>query len=403
MSLYSYKAVSQKGEVIKGRLTAQSEPELESKLKQSGLDIVSSKVVTESNIMSALSGVSLEEIILICIHLHHLEEAGVPLLDSLSDLRDTSENPKLRQVLMDLYDALKNGATLSQAMGQHPKVFDAIFVGLIKAGERTGNFAEIFGHLEHHYKWVAVLRSKIKKATYYPVFLMFLMTGVVAMMMIFVVPKLTVFLKSQNIALPVYTTALINLSDFVGSYWPFILITPIIIFVIIKVLRWTSKRASFYLDMAILYIPAVGIVIRKIEIARFCHFFAITYKSGIGVLECLQASEDVVQNLVIKKAISRIRDEVMEGNNLTESITRTGAFPSLVTRMFKVGEDSGNLDKSLENINLFYDQEINNAVDGLVGVIQPFLTFVMGGMLMWITLAVFGPIYGSFGNVGKGR
>lgn len=401
MSLYSYKAVNQQGEVIKGRLTAQSEPELESKLKQSGLDIVESKVVTESNIMSALAGVSLEEIILICIHLHHLEEAGVPLLDSLSDLRDTSENPKLRQVLMDLYDALKNGATLSQAMAQHPKVFDSIFVGLIKAGERTGNFAEVFGHLEHHYKWVGVLRAKIKKATYYPVFLLFLMVGVVAMMMVFVVPKLTVFLKSQNIELPFYTIALINLSDFVGAYWAFILATPIGLFVTVKIMGWSSPKAAFYIDMAKLYIPAVGTVIRKIEIARFCHFFAITYKSGIGILECLKASEDVVQNLVIKKAISKIRDEVMEGNNLTKSITLTGEFPSLVTRMFKVGEDSGNLDKSLENINLFYDAEINSAVDAMVGVIQPFLTFVMGGMLMWITLAVFGPIYGSFGSVGK--
>ncbi|MFI4984270.1 MAG: type II secretion system F family protein, partial [Rickettsiales bacterium] len=403
MSLYSYRAVNQHGEVIKGKLTAQSEMELETKLKQSGLDIVDSKVVNENSILSAFSGVTLKELILVCIHLHHLEEAGVPLLDSISDLRDTSENPKLRQVLMDLYDSLKNGSTLSLALSKHPAVFDPIFVGLVKAGERTGNFAEIFAHLEQHYKWVGLLRAKIKKATYYPVFLMFLMIAVVAMMMVFVVPKLTVFLKSQNIALPAYTTALINLSDFMASYWEFIVFTPIILFVAIKIACKSSKKASFYRDKVLLFLPAVGNVIRKIEIARFCHFFAITYKSGIGILECLQASEDVVNNLVIKQAIMDIRDDVGKGTNLTQAITNTKEFPSLVTRMFKVGEDSGNLDRSLENINHFYDEEINTAVDALVGVIQPMLTFVMGGMLMWITLAVFGPIYGSFGNVGKGR
>ncbi len=400
MSIYSYKALTSDGEVVKGRLPAGSEAELESKLKQSNLDLISSSEVRSTNI-NLFGNITLQEIILICIHLHHLEEAGVPLLDSIADLRDTAENPKLRHIMMDLYDSLKNGKTFSQAVEAHPKIFDKIFVGLIKAGERTGNFAEVFAHLEHHYKWVVVLRDKIKKATYYPIFLLFLMMGVIALMMIFVIPKLTVFLLSQNIELPLYTRALIALSKFVGEYWLALLIVPVISFVGIKVLQNTSKKVSQYIDLIIINLPIVGIVIRKIEIARFCHFFAITYKSGIGILECLDASADVVNNQTIKQAIGRMRKDVMDGKRLTESLMLTGEFPQLVVRMFKVGEDSGNLDNALKNINLFYDAEINASVDNMVGVLQPALTIMMGGLMMWITISVFGPIYGSFGNVGK--
>ena len=166
-------------------------------------------------------------------------------------------------------------------------------------------------------------------------------------------------------------------------------------------MKATSQKFAYYLDVATINLPVIGIVIRKIEIARFCHFFAITYKSGIGILECLDSSADVVQNQVIKRAIGRMRKDIMDGRRLTDSLMMTGEFPQLVVRMFKVGEDSGNLDNALKNINLFYDAEINTSVDNMVGVLQPALTLMMGGLMMWITIAVFGPIYGSFGNVGK--
>jgi type IV pilus assembly protein PilC len=401
MSVYSYKALNSEGQVVRGKLPAANEAELESKLKQSDLDLISSDLVRETSFSLLGGSVTLEELILVCIHLHHLEEAGVPLLDSIADLRDAAENPKLRQIMMDLYDSLKNGKTFSQALESHPKVFDKIFIGLIKAGERTGNFADVFAHLEHHFKWVGDLRAKIKKATYYPTFLLFLMIGVVTLMMVFVIPKLTAFLLSQNIELPVYTTALIATSKFLGEHWLSIAISPVIFYFIVKMIKLSSLRGAYLVDVVKINLPVVGIVIRKIEIARFCHFFAITYKSGIGILECLDSSADVVQNLVIKNAIKQMRKDVTDGRRLTEALMMSGEFPQLVIRMFKVGEDSGNLDNALVNINTFYDAEINTAVSNMVGFMQPALTLVMGGLMMWITLSVFGPIYGSFGSVGK--
>jgi type IV pilus assembly protein PilC len=403
MSTFSYKAVDQKGKVVKGKLTATSEAELESKLKQSNLDLVDARQLSDSKLSTMFSTIDLRELVVMCIHLHHLEKAGVPLLDSIADLRDTSENPKMRHLMMDIYDSLRNGKTFSEALEMHPTVFDKIFVGLIKAGERTGNFAEIFGHLEHHYKWVHELRQRIKKATYYPIFLLFLMAAVIGMMMTFVIPKLTVFLKSQNIELPFYTTSLMAFSDFVVGYWQFLIAVPIILYLSLKIAAIVSKPAAYYIDVAWMNMPIIGMVIRKIEIARFCHFFAITYKSGIGILDCLESGVDVVKNRVMREAIARIKFEVSDGRRLTDAIAMSGEFPQLVVRMFKVGEDSGNLDQSLENINEFYDEEVNNSIDGMVGVMQPTLTIMMGGLMMWITIAVFGPIYGSFGAIGKNQ
>lgn len=401
MSIYSYKALDQLGNTVKGKLPANSEAELESKLKQSNLDLVDSRKLQENKFSAMLSSISIRDIIVMCIHLHHLEKAGVPLLDSIADLRDTSENPKMRQLMMDIYDGLRNGKTFSEALEAHPNTFDKIFVGLIKAGERTGNFAEIFGHLERHYKWVNELRQRIKKATYYPIFLLFLMSGVVGMMMTFVIPKLTVFLKTQNIALPFYTTALMATSDFVLGYWHFLIGFPFLLYIGAKIAGIVSKPAAFYIDLAKINLPIIGLVIRKIEIARFCHFFAITYQSGIGILDCLDSATDVVKNKVMRNAIAKIKSDVTDGMRLTQAISTSGEFPQLVVRMFKVGEDSGNLDQSLENINQFYDEEINDSIDAMVGILQPLLTMTMGGLMMWITIAVFGPIYGSFGSIGK--
>ena len=401
MLIFSYKALDNKGSIIKGKLPAGSEAELESKLKQSGLDLIEADKIKEGFLTSMFSSISTKEIIVMCIHFYHLESAGVPILDAIADLRDTSDNPKMREIMMDIYDALKNGQTFSQALEAHPKIFDKIFVGLIKAGERTGDFASIFGHLEHHYKWVDELRSRIKKATYYPIFLLFLMMAVLAMMMTFVIPKLVVFLKQQNIDLPFYTTALIGFSDFFSNYWHVSIALPVFIFVGIRFTYYISEGGAYFFDRMFLNMPIFGPVIRKIEIARFCHFFAITYTSGIGILECLDSAIDVVQNRVMKKTIMEMKQDIIEGKQMTEALSKSQQFPSMVVRMFKVGEDSGNLDDSLENINKFYDEEINDSIDKMVGMLQPTLTIIMGGLMMWITISVFGPIYGSFGEVGK--
>jgi type IV pilus assembly protein PilC len=160
-----------------------------------------------------------------------------------------------------------------------------------------------------------------------------------------------------------------------------------------------SEDFAYNVDQFKLLVPYVGPTIQKIDLARFCHFFGIMYKSGLGILECLETANSIVSNRVLRESVAIVKKSVSEGNSITESLRMSNQFPNLVIRMFKVGEDSGNLDVTLENINFFYDREVDDSVSNMVGVIQPALTIVMGGIMMWVSMAIFGPLYNSFSKM----
>lgn len=398
MPLFQYTTLNEKGHKIKGKMNAANEMDLEERLKAIGLDLLDSKFVKEKK-NPFFGKVSTEDLVILCVQFEQLELAGVPILETISDLRDTSDSIKMKNVMAEVYESVKSGKVLSSSLSEHPKVFDNIFVSLIEAGEKTGNLHEIFHHLSHHLKWVSALKRKVKKATYYPSFLLLLMFGIIALMMLFVIPKLSSFLIAQDFDLPVYTQALISTSDFFVDYWHFIFGGLFAVFLIVRFLIKISESFRYSLDILKISLPVMGSTLRKIEIARFCHFFGIMYKSGIDILECLEVANKVVVNRIIKENIVIILKSVSEGNTLTESLTMSSQFPSLVIRMFKVGEDSGNLAVTLENVNYFYDREVEDSVNSMIGIIQPILTIIMGLLMGWVSISVFGPLYSSFSKM----
>jgi type IV pilus assembly protein PilC len=212
------------------------------------------------------------------------------------------------------------------------------------------------------------------------------------------VPKVTGFIISQGLTLPIMTIALIGFSNFVKNNWYLIIFSVPLIMILMKLLAKNPEMAVKIDDLK-LKLPIIGPIISKIDAAKFCQFFAMTFKSGLGVIECLEASSSVIKNKAMKKSIIVVKQQVTDGQSLAKAIALTGYFPNLVIRMFKIGEESGNMETALQNIKFFYDREINDSIDKLVGMIQPTLTIVMGGMIAWITIAVFGPIYGSFSKL----
>ncbi len=396
MPTYSYVAINQTGETVRGKIAAVNEIDLEERLDGLGMDMIDFKLQKASKGGLFSGGIKTRDLIVFCIHIEQLDKAGVPLLDSLADLRDTTDSPKLRDLIADIYEQVKGGEMLSQALDKYPKVFGNVFVGLVRAGEETGQVADAFRHLANHLKWNDELRRKVKKALRYPIALMFLMAGVITMMMLFVVPQLSDFLTSQGFDLPIHTRALIATSEAFTDYWYLIFGFPVLFIVGINVAYRTSEKFAYVMDRIMLSVPYIGPVILKSNLARFSRFFSVTFVSGIEVLECLKTAHSVVGNRIVAEAVQNVRQSVAEGNSLTLSLTATEKFPSLVLRMFKVGEESGNMEDALENINFFYDREVNDSVEAIVGVIQPALTIVLGAIMFWITAAVFGPLYGSF-------
>lgn len=398
MPSYTYVAINTAGDTVKGKLMAVNELDLEERLKGLGLDLIRYRMAKSTHV-SFFGKIKARDLIILCIHLEQLERAGVPLLDAITDLRDTTDSPRLRDLLADVYEQVKSGNVLSKALGKYPKVFDTVFIGLVKAGEETGQLADSFMHLANHIKWNEELRRKVKKAIRYPIGLLFLMAGVMTVMMMFVVPQVSEFLVSQGFDLPIHTRALIATSEAFVGYWYLIFGIPVFVFMLGAVAYRTSESFAYAIDKMMLKFPLIGQIIVKANLARFTHFFTVTFVSGIDILVCLETAKDVVGNRVLKEAINDVRQNVADGNSLTLALTATGRFPNLVLRMFKVGEESGNMEQALKNVNYFYDREVNDSVESIVSVIQPALTLLMGLLLLWITAAVFGPLYDSFSKM----
>ena len=397
MPTYNYSAINEKGRTIRGSLVAENEVDLEARLKDIGLDLINFRMMKKKS--GSNSSIKLKDMIILCLHLEQLANAGVPIHEAIADVRDSTESLKLRDIMTDVLEKIKTGSTLSQAFSHYPRVFNEVFVGLIEAGERNGNLGESFANMSAHLKWTNDLRRKVKKAVTYPIVLLVVMMGVITILMVAVVPKLIKFIIDQGFDIPMHTRALIWVSEAFQSHWFIILAMPVLLFAGIKIMARVSEPFAYKMDAFFLRLPAIGSTIRKINLARFTHFFAVMYRAGIDIPEALLSSRNVIGNRVIKESVELVHRSIVEGNNLTSSLRISNQFPTLVIRMFKVGEDSGNLNDALENIKFFYDREVNDAVDGMVGLIQPTLTLVMGGLIFWVIAAVFGPLYQSFSKM----
>jgi len=397
MANFRYKAINNDGKYISGKISAENPSELMSLLKSSSLELVSYRE-EKNTALNFLNSINSSELVTIFIHLEQLDKAGVSIIDSIQDLKETTDSTKVKNLMQEIYESIKNGSLFSESLSKRPDVFKPTYVGLIAMGEKTGNLSASFANIVEDIKWNIEIRRKTRKAIVGPLFGITLMFLVLGVMTAVVVPKVTGFLSAQNIELPFLTIALIGFSNFVQNHWLTILGTPVIIWLIIKTLE-RFPLIHVKIDYIKLKTPIFGSIITKIESAKFCQFFAMTFKSGLGVLECLDSSSIALKNRAIRNGIAFVRQQVSDGQSLSGSISSTKFFPNLVVRMFKVGEESGNMENALKNIKYFYDKEINDSIDRLVGLIQPTITVVMGGMIAWIAIAVFGPIYSTFSNL----
>ena len=397
---YRYRAINQTGRIIRGTVFASNEQDLNGLVESSGLDLIEFKMVSEQRIGKVLQKqVRIRDLIQMCVHMEQLQRAGVPLMESLSEIRDSTDTPRLRDALAQIAREVNDGASLSASFAAHPKLFGNIFQSLVAAGEQTGQMGEAFGQLVAHLKWSDDMAVKVKKATRYPAILGVVVTLVVIFMMSFVVPQITTLLESNGTELPFMTKALIATSNAIRDYWFMLPVLVIGAVTAVSFGRRTSQDFRYQTDYYLLRIPVVGIVLRKIALARFAYMFSTMFRSGIELLTCLDASKRLVNNLAIAEALSVVREGVQSGLGLSIAMRSSGEFPPLVLRMIKVGEDSGNMSDALNNVAEMYNRDVDKSVQGMISFIEPALTAVMGGIMAWIAIAVFGPIYDSLGAI----
>ncbi|MBK9785653.1 MAG: type II secretion system F family protein [Betaproteobacteria bacterium] len=390
--LFDYKAVSAEGRMIYGRLDAINAVDLEMRLKRMELDLVTATQLAPKTLFGGRK-IPRPELINFCFHLEQLSRAGVPLLEGLTDLRDSIEHPRFREVIAGLIESIEGGQTMSQGMSAHPDVFSQVFINLIRAGEGSGQLPEVLVSLTESLKWEDELASHTKKLLMYPAFVATIVLAATFFLMIYMVPQLKMFVRNMGQSLPVHTQVLFFISDLLVNYWYIFLSLPVIAVVILQLVLRSNPLARLRLDGIKLGLPVVGPILKKIILSRFANTFAMLYASGIPILESIRTTQDIVGNLAMRQALQRVEQSIREGRNVASAFHDVGMFPPLVVRMLRVGENTGGLDKALLNVSYFYTRDVKESVSRAQALIEPMLTLFMGALLGWIMLSVIGPIY----------
>jgi len=399
MPTFRYKAVDQTGKPAQGRMEAVNDVDLELRLQRMGLDLVAFDIVNQRHSVFSGHSVSMQDLVMFCFQMEQLTRAGVPLLEGLVDLRDSTVNPHLREVIGAIVSEVEGGKQFSEALASHPKVFSHVFVSLVHAGEQTGKMPEVFENLASTLKWQDELISQTKRLLAYPLFVMAVVLSAITFLMIYLVPQMVSFLRNMGQELPLETRILIAVSDIFVHYWWLILSTPFILVLAVSIAIKRSPLALYRFDYVKLHLPVTGLILQKIIMARFARYFALMYQTGVPILDAIKTCQDIAGNRVVADALERAWQQINAGDNMSESFHNAGLFPPLVVRMIRVGESTGALDKSLLNISYFYDRDVKESVEKMLKMLEPALTVILGMLLAMIMFSVLGPVYDTLGKL----
>ena len=399
MATFNYRAIDQTGRHAQGQIDAVNEADLEIRLERMGLDLITFKSTEKSKKSFGQNRVTNRDLVMFCFQLEQLTSAGVPMLEGLNDLRESTANPYFQKVLGAIAGEVEGGKMLSQALAEHADVFDEVFVNLVAAGEQTGQLPAVFDNLSNTLKWQDELISQTKRLLMYPLLVLVVVTVAVTVLMVFLVPEMVKFLKSLGQELPWNTKLLIFISNVFVNYWWLLIAVPVVVGSGLVMMIKRDPEMKYRFDYLKLKLPLTGEILHKIIMARFARYFALMYQTGIPILQAIKTCENIVGNRVVADALSRAHAQINAGDSMSESFHNAGLFPPLVVRMIKVGESTGGLDKSLLNVSYFYDRDVNEMMQKALKLIEPALTIILGLVLLFIMASVLLPVYDSFGKM----
>ena len=392
MALFAYRAIDAEGRISSGNLDAANAIDLELRLKRLGLDLLTFDPVKRAT-AARTRRITRPELITFCFHLSQLLKAGVNIIEALTDLRDTVDNPGFRQVIAGVLEDIEGGQKLSEAMSNHPYCFDGVFVALVRAGEQSGQLTEVLDELSENLKWQDEIASQARRAMTYPILVFVVIIGVLFVLMVFLVPQLAATFKTLVPKLPRETEILIRISDIFVKWWYLLLGIPTVAGVATWLTARTNEKIQRNVDAASLRMPVLGELRQKIILARFSTYFAMLYRSGISVLDCIGICEKIVGNRVMEEGLQRVGRSISEGQGISQAFLATKLFPPLVLRMLRVGESTGGLDVALLNVSYFYNRQVRESIARMQTLHGPATTVVLGVLIIAILYSIFLPIY----------
>jgi len=332
------------------------------------------------------------DVMLFAKQLYTLTKAGVPILRALAALQETTQNPTLKEVLLDLRRSLEGGVELSASMAQHPKVFDGFFVSMIKVGEASGRLEEIFLRLSEHIGFDLFMRQQVKSALRYPSFVVTAMAGAVGVINVMVIPAFAGVFRQLGTALPLPTKILVATSEFTIAHGWHILIFLVAAFFVWRHWKKTPEGRLIW-DRWLLGFPIVGPIVLKAALARSTRSFALSLRSGVPLERALIGVAQTADNAYLTQQIDAMRDHVMRGEPLARAAASAGVFTPMALQMLAIGEETGMIDELMDEVGELYSEEVQYSLKNLAQQIEPILILFMGGLVLILALGVFLPMW----------
>jgi len=390
---YAYKARDKGGNVLNGTIVADNEALVLARLREQGfVPLEVDKQKRGMNIELTAKKVKFKELSVFARQFATMVNSGLPILRSLAILAEQTENPELARVLGVIRTDVEQGSSLSGAMTKHPKVFNDLFVAMVKSGETGGSLDDVLLRLADMIEAEVRLRGKIKSAMTYPIAVVALVVLIMSAMLLFVVPQFQTIYGSLGGSLPLPTRVLLTMSNIFKKYWYIVLIGSLVFRFFFK--RWKkTPNGRAWVDKMKLRVPIFGILFQKTALSRFASTFSMLLRSGVPILQSLEIVAETVNNRVVSDAVDDVQASVREGESMAKPLARHAVFPPMVVQMIAVGEETGQVDMMLEKVATFYEQEVEASVDALTSLIEPLLIAVIGGCVGAAVIALYMPMF----------
>src|SRR5215813_1127050 len=400
MPVYTYKGTDKKGATVSGEVTATSKAELQNQLRRQNITPTKmSEKGKEFNLPTFGGGVDSKELAVFTRQFSVMIDAGLPLVQCLEILAGQQENKTFQKVLTATRGSVEGGATLSSAMRAHPKVFDALYVNMVEAGETGGILDTILQRLSTYIEKNVKLKRAVKSAMVYPIGVITIAGGVVTLLLWKVVPIFATLFAGLGVDLPLPTKVVIALSNFIGSIFGLLILVGIIGIVIGLKVWYGTEQGRYALDSIILKLPVLGVLMRKIAVARFTRTLGTLIASGVPILEGLDITARTAGNAVVERSLLQVRKSLEEGKTLTEPLKNSEVFPGMVTQMISVGEQTGAMDAMLSKIADFYEEEVDAAVKDLLTALEPIMIVFLGLVVGGVVISMYLPLFSLIGKL----
>lgn len=394
MPYFKWKGKDIKGKIKKGEIIAVDKNDALIKLRNKRISVITIKQPPkEIEIPFLKKKINDKEILIVTKQLSIMLASGLPLDQSLNIIAEQTTNKKMGEIIYAVKNDIESGSTLANALKKHKEVFSDMYVNMINSGEKTGNLDGVLKRLTDMTEKSLALKRKIKGALIYPTIVSIVAVGVIALIMTFVIPTFAEMYSSSGMHLPLPTQMVISTSLFLKANIVYILAILTLMIIALKISYKKFYKFHRFMDKTILNIPIIGILSRKGSVANFSTILASLSSSGIDILEALDIAAKTAGNLIIEETLMEVKDMVKRGENLSDSMAASGEFPDMVIQMVSVGEETGTLDEMLQKVYLYYEEEIDNTVKNLTAMIEPVIIVVLGGIIGFLVIAMYLPIF----------